>query len=116
MLLSVLILDPRRWKIGQTRKLKSTNSAVSNFGFEDNKPFMSVSTPAFVELCEMVSRYTLVTKSIFKPPSRDKIKGTLMRKATGKIEVELRCLEVVAHKYGQHCYPMGGKTAKDSLL
>ena len=56
---------------------ENTDCAVSNWVFEDNKPLMSASsTPAFVELCEMVSRYTLVTKSINKPPSRDKIKGT----------------------------------------
>ena len=48
----------------------------------------------------MVSRYTLVYKSIYKPPSSDKIKGTLMRKATDNMEAELRRLEVVAHKYG----------------
>ena len=91
---------------------ESTDCAVSNWVFEDNKPLMSASTPAFVELCEMVSRYTLVTKSIYKPPSRDKIKGTLMRKATDKMEVELRRLEVVAHKYGTTLVSDGWKNCK----
>ena len=64
----------------------------------------------------MVSRYTLDTKSNYKPPSRDKIKGTLMQKAIDNMEAELRRLEVVAHKYGTTLVSDGRKIAKDNLL
>ena len=61
---------------------------------------MAASIPAIIEFCEMVSRYTQITKAIYKRPSRDKIKGVLMEKATDNMKLELERLEIVAHKYG----------------
>ena len=67
---------------GTNKEIKENRDcAVSNWVFEDNTPLMPASKPAFVELCEMVSRYTLVTKSMYKPPSSDKIKCTPYAKA-----------------------------------
>ena len=60
----------------------------------------------------MVSHYTLLTKSIYKPPSRDTVKGTLMRKAVVSMEHELKRLKIVAESYGTTVVSDGWKNCK----
>ena len=44
----------------------------------------------------MVSHYAIITKTKYKPPARDTIKGRLMKKAIGYMEIELKRLQIVA--------------------
>ena len=60
---------------------------------------MSATTPTFHQLLEMISHHSLMTKTIYKLPSRDVIKGTLMKKSIDNMEIELKRLQVVAEMY-----------------
>ena len=96
-----------------SRELKDkADGAVANWIFEDGRPLMSATTPAFQELLEMISHYTLITKTIYKTHSRDTIKGTLMKKSMDNMEIELKRLQVVAEKYGKTIFSDGWKKCK----
>ena len=94
-------------KVGTTLKENCINKeakhmadcAVANWIFEDRRPLMSATTPAFKELLQMFSHYSIITKSNYLPPSRDTIKGTLMKKSIIDMEIERERLQTVAQKY-----------------
>ena len=107
-------------KVGTTLKDKCTDKeaknmadcAVANWIFEDCRPLISATTPAFKELLQMVSHYSIITKTNYKPPSRDTITGTLMKKSIIDMEIELERLQIVAEKYGTTVVSDGWKNCR----